>query len=285
MSTKKKILKIEIPFTLQEYRKGSRYILTKLTTSEVQIVYHRKSEENGNKSIATHKVMNVQKKVPYVIRKLIPDDACVVDEFSTHMEIYKVVTEDNEIKNVKKIDARAVNAEGELAAVDVRKISVTSLDESKKDEEDNGSMHSGTTYYKNRYFDEKTFSLYIKTLATKKARENPFELEEPLKIDSLDFRTAGKRELMSAGDRDYSGDWQKNYPVSILYKSLEVSVNKFGMGWIAGEIEKHLQNMLLDVQKQIIESYDEWKDLSEEDLCKMEEDMIERFLIKMEEKK
>src|SRR5690606_35070709 len=120
--------------------------------------------------------------------------------------------------------------------------------------------------YKNKYFDPSTFSLEVKTYVANEAKDNPFEAKETHKTEDIDFVTFKKKNLLKVGDRDYSGDWTTRYPSIVCHKLVDVSVKSAFLGWVAGEIEKFFKGFLVNIQQQIIETYDEWKDLTEEEI-------------------
>lgn len=343
MTTKTRIYSIKLPFTIKEWRKGSRYILTKLTTNEVKIVYHNTKASGSFLETSTHKVLDVKNKMPYIIGKLIPDDACVVDEFSTSIDsivvsldgpggnntkaqayniktcaknkdgiLEKVKAEKGGIikeKDMKGLENQLENininekADDEKSNSDGAKINVLGKDGEKlkindeiaenlgkdilkimakcQNSGDDEHVNHAITIYKNRYFDTKTFSLQVKTHASTKVQKNVFELDKDFKELEIDFRTYNKKDLTKVGDRDYT-NWESEYPCINLYKLVDVSVNSFGMGWVASEVDKFIRNLLVDVQQKIIKSYDEWKDLTEEDLKTLEDEMIQKFILKVE---
>lgn len=303
MTTKTKVYKIKVPLTLQEWRKGSRYILTKLTTSEVQIVYHTTESSGGEITTKTHKILDVKQKIPYIIRKLIPDTACIVDEFSTNIDSVMVTLTDpagnTETAQVYNVETKLKNKEGLLEAIDTVREDVVvpdriadqleniNLNEERKD----GAPGRGgaekmvnhcTTVYKNRYFDAKTFSLEVRTAGTHVLKENIFDLDKAFKEEFLDFRTCNHAKIARVGERDYSGDWESSYPCTIIYKLVDVSVNSFGLGWVAAEVDRMIRNLLVSVQQKIIQSYDDWVHLSEKEISDLENDMVQRFIIRVE---
>lgn len=120
------------------------------------------------------------------------------------------------------------------------------------------------------------------TKTSKKLQENIFKVEKKYKQEVLDFRTFNKSNYTKIGERDYSGEWESRHSSVYIYKLVDISINSFGFGWIVGEIDKQVKAMLMEVQQKIIESYDEWKNMTEEELSKLEQEMIQRFLIKID---
>ncbi|KAI5169154.1 hypothetical protein PAEPH01_0486 [Pancytospora epiphaga] len=337
MTRKVRVYAIKLPFTLKEWRKGSRYILTKLTTSEVQIVYHTMSHDEGCITTKTHKVLDVKNKVPYIIRKLIPDTACVVDEFSTNIDSVVLKVNDpsgnSATGQVYNIEAVIENNDGAIEHIDLKKEGVVKPENmggieeqlvnvdaneqgEKKLEKDitvkikdedgdklklSGKGSSGkengqsvsemslnklfnkcTTIYKNRCFDSNTFSLEVHTVGADEPHEKPFDLNTAYKTEWIDFRTYGKADLTKTGSRDYSGDWEKSFPTIIVYKCVDISVNKFGLGWVTSEVNKMIRGLLISVQQKIVESYEEWANLTEEEIKSLENEMIQKFILKIE---
>ncbi|KAI4292202.1 hypothetical protein PAPHI01_1476 [Pancytospora philotis] len=328
MATKTKVYRIKVPFDAHEWRRGSRYILTKLTTEEVQIVYHTMSHGKTSVTTKTHKILDVKAKVPYIVRKLIPDSACIVDEFSTNIDSAIVTVVDPagnaQTGQAYNIETRVENEEGVVAEVKATKdgvvspenlagtvnqlgninvneeladckedggpsrVTVKEADKSGDSEASAGNglsklMSKCTTVYKNRYFDPATFSLEVATMAVAEPKENIFDLEKAHKEEDLDFRTYNKSSLLRAGERSYEGDWGERYPVTYVYKCVDVSVNSFGLGWVAGEVDKMIRNLLVSVQQKIIETYDEWSKLSDEEIGELEEQMVKKFVVKVED--
>lgn len=334
MTTKIKVYKIKLPLTLKEWRKGQRYVLTKMTTSEVQIVYHKTEAADEYLITKTHKIIDVRKKIPYVIKKIIPNDAGVVDEFSTNIDSSVIIVtkegEEPTEEQIYKIKTKLKNEEGVLSEVSAEKVGVVEAENmedkakpleniNNEEEKEIKGMHeltikneaegdkpkspdqpdnaasenhikeflgnkfknSCTTIYKNRYFNPSTFKLEIKTIATQEPADNIFEQEKAPEEDSLDFRTFNKSKLYHVGSRDYTGNWEERYPHINCYKLVHVTVNSFGLGWITSEIDKMLRNLLMEVQQKVIETYDEWADLSNEDIEKLEKEMISKFILKI----
>jgi Phosphatidylinositol transfer protein len=286
--------KIRIPFTLKEYRKGQRYILTKLTTSDTQILRHEKKEEPDSIITETHKVLHLKNIIPSVIRKVIPDDACTVDEYSTNIEANVIANGIEEIKTKTHMK----NVEGTLADLNINEDSKYAIPKENKAKEavkdacsssdksgatsmnSNVSVNSCTTVYKNRYFDSDTFSLEVKTILSQEQLTNPFKITEKYKERELDFREYKDERITKVGDRDYEGNWNGRYAEIFVYKMVDVKVNSYVLGWIAKEVDKKMRQVLLEVHGKIVETYDEWKDLSEEALVLLEKNMIEKFLAK-----
>lgn len=302
MSRKIKLYVIKVPFSVSELRRGSRYILTKLTTNDVQIVYHRTKKNEKVLITETHKVIDARKKIPYILKKVIPEDACVVDEFSTNIDSIAFEIKDSTKREVYNIDTQMQNKDGIVAELDVHRTEIISENPKTSDDadansedkknskeseininilninEDQENLDSCTTTYKNRHFDKSTFSMTIKTKLRTEFIENIFKVEKDYKTEIIDFRSYNKANLNKVGDRDYSGNWEEKYKSTYVYKLIDIDVNRFGFGWISGEIDKHVRNMLVDVQQKIIETYDEWKNLTEEEIVNMEKEMIQRFL-------
>ncbi|OQS54144.1 hypothetical protein EHP00_1776 [Ecytonucleospora hepatopenaei] len=93
MTVAKKVFKIKVPFSLEEYRKGYRYALSKYTTDEVQFVKMTREKSIDKIITETHKVLNLGKRMPFMVRKVIPTAACMVEEFSTNVDSIKITSD------------------------------------------------------------------------------------------------------------------------------------------------------------------------------------------------
>ena len=114
------------------------------------------------------------------------------------------------------------------------------------------------TCYVNKYYDVNTFSLTVKTVVSSDLKENIFAQK--------DFKSS----LI---------DLSKESPKFVhIYKLITVTVNSTLLGWICEHIKNTMKNMLIKFQEKIIESYDKWKNISEEELVELEKKMIETFM-------
>lgn len=313
MTRKTKVYKIKLPLTIKEWRKGSRYILSQLTTDDVKIVIHRKEPGYKELKTITHKILDISKKVPYIIKKVLPEQSLILEEHSVNIDLLEIkMNKEKEIteeevynieddkgvyekiklkmrgiieKNYKKDKENDANEISNFKEKDVKSVQEnTTICENKEINIKEEMMNYCETKYKNAKYDEKTFKLQINTLGSKKELNNAFELDNGYKEVEIDFRKHGKKNLKNVGTRDYSGDWTKRYPSMYLYKFVEVEINSFGFGWITKEIDKILKNFLVDVQLKIIESYYEWINLSNDEMEKLERQMINKFLVKCDNK-
>ena len=63
-----------------------------------------------------------------------------------------------------------------------------------------------------------------------------------------------------------------------IYKLVHVTVNSMLLGWVCEQIKNMMKNMLTTFQNKLIETHDEWKNISEEELIELENKMIETFM-------
>lgn len=277
-------------------------MILKLTTENVQIIEHKKKQDDDSRRTVTHKLMDMREKIPYMIKKILPNDSMIVDEYSTNIDIFEFTTD------VKKIiyrtemqlqnSCKCVNPEGGVCINTKCKLSkgeskdmtedinteamanknkIEELEDkeggtkiTKSNEKETGLINYCETTYKSRHFGIDAFRLQVKTLGSKNESDNVFGLTCKYKEDAIDFRTYNKGKMWKVGSRDYSGEWKNRYPVTHVYKMIDVEINSFGFGWITKEIDKLLRSFLVDAQRKILETYDEWIKLSEEELCAME---------------
>ncbi|KAL6121791.1 hypothetical protein NUSPORA_01241 [Nucleospora cyclopteri] len=300
MTNCKKLYKIKMPFSLDEYRRGMKYVLYKMTTNEVKIIkMHRKKAVN--KIITeTHKELDLTGRMPYIVKKVIPGAACFVDEFSINIDI--LFTKLENIKKEKihqeiqtkqnglqidqeqtielKIDEEMQTKQNEIQieqeimkSMKELKSAIQAHENLNPNSMDHG--HSCITKYKNKYFDENTFKMKIETVVNK----NPdYKINGYDKVEEIDFRDFGGKKISKVEKRDYSGSYDKKYECCYVYKGIDIEINSFGLGWISKEINKALRNMLVEFLQTIVETHSEWIQKSEEDLDGFEQEVLKKIL-------
>ena len=91
MSKKVREYIIKMPYSVSEWRKAQRYVLAKYTTEEVTIIKHQKTKDENMTKTETHKFINIVKRLPSVIGKVIGGKAFCIDEYSTNLDLAFVV--------------------------------------------------------------------------------------------------------------------------------------------------------------------------------------------------
>lgn len=294
MTTKIREYVFKIPFTIDQWRKGQRYVLAKHTTDETQILDIKQRKENGALITETRKILDLSKRLPTVLKKLMKENALFVEEFSTNIDVIggedsrtyitkKSIKTDGLLKemDVTKTEEAKMDRIGSMEMQDGedRKVNLelskdysskdhSSKDHSPKDYSSNMSTTSSVssttsstceTSYVSKHYDTDTFSLTIKTHVKSSMEEKVFSEEG--KRQEFDF-TNGKE--------------AKCY----IYKLLKVTINSMIFGWVTDKVKNSVRDMLNGFCLKVIESENEWKDLTEEELVKIEEEMIKKFLKK-----
>lgn len=289
MTTKIREYIFKIPFTVDQWRKGQRYVLAKHTTDETQILDIKQRKENGTVITETRKLLDLSRRLPTVLKKLMKENALFVEEFSTNIDV--VSDEDSRTY----ITTKNIKTGGLLKEMDVTKTEEAKLDKIGSLEMQDGtdrqvnielsnnkaaassgssttesvssaasSISSTTsstceTSYVSKHYDTDTFSLIIKTHVKTKMEEKVFSEE-------------GKRQVF-----DFTNGKQAN---CYIYKLVKVTINSMIFGWVADKVKNSVRDMLSGFCTKVIETENEWKDLSEEDLVKLEQEMIKKFLKK-----
>lgn len=295
MTTKTKEYVIKVPFTLHEWRKGQRYILAKYTTDEVTII-NMKQRKEGDKIITeSQKVLNLETRLPSIISKVLSSKSLLVDEFSINIDEIKydnmkgkLVTkkdfaetegllkemhiateqevkegEGNELSSKNLVEGELRDVNFDLRGDEVNK-NIKDVNDNSKDEDIKGSASSYMvsssceTTYVNQYYDSTTFALTVRTMATKEYKENIFE-QKGVTSSLIDY-TDGKEQAI------------------YVHKLVSVTINSMMLGWMCEHVKSTIKAMLLKFQKKLIETKDEWKDISEEELIALESDMIKTFM-------
>ncbi|ORD94278.1 hypothetical protein ECANGB1_942 [Enterospora canceri] len=287
MTIAKRIYVIKLPLTLDEYRRGFRYALSKFTTDEVSFIKMDRQRQIDSVTTETVKVLNLSKRMPYMVRKVIPAAACLVEEFSTNIDTlqfkkgddkYTHVHKETKLKQIGKIyRSEEIVDELNTQVVAESAVAVEPADMKQSLGDESGIIgHYTKTTYKNRHFDEKTFKMRIDT---KVCAENSFKFTGvDAEVEELDFRTFLKNKVVKVGENDYSGDYEKKYGAVYVFKYVEIELNSMVLGWIAKEILKVLRNNIVEIQQDIVKYRDKWIEMSEEELEKMEKDVVEKFM-------
>lgn len=320
MTTKIREYVTKMPYSVHDWRKGQRYVLAKYTTDDVEIIGIKKRQEEGKVITESHKLLSMGKWLPMVVKKILNENALLVEEFSTNIDVLdngvlkvekRVKAQDgmlDEMKVEKTQEAKKVKDIGELEIKDVKedmdKRIIVALDKvvkniknSSDDKESSTSKSTESvksvksaksvkssksaesvksikslksnnnltlesaceTSYINKYYDVGTFSLTIKTIVKDEKIESPFGTD-PDKVQSFD--------LSSGKDGCF------------LYRLITVTVNSMMLGWIADRVKNSVRDMLGKFHEKVIETENEWKEIKEEDLIKLEEEMIKKFVKK-----
>lgn len=271
MSTKVREYKIKMPYTMADWRKGQRYVIAKYTTDEVQIIDLKRRKEQKAVITETHKMLDLSRRLPGIVKKVLSGSALCVDEYSTNVDVFtfspcggsdkrKVVISEETMKNKDGLlDEMAVTEAKELLDVPDRNSHSAASGE---DAEEQKSEDCSTceTRYINKYYDVSTFSLSVRTHVKREDEGNTFNLPEGFKSQVFDL-TRGR-----AGDS------------VIVFKLVEVKINSTFFGWISGSIKNMLRDMLVKFQEKMIETEKEWKDMSEKELERLEEEMVGKFM-------
>lgn len=294
MTTKTRIYRTKVPFTVEEWRKGQRYVLAKYSTDEVKIIQHTFTKSDGSVITETHKEIDLSKRIPGVVRKVINGNAVTVDEYSTTVDIMcfcgkadLVVTKQHiktdgllkemniekvqEIKEIKHKgdpmkDVQKDNLEEDVdtkIGIDLSKINKQGKPcKSHEKPKSTVSTLASTceTRYVNRQYDTNTFSLLVKTIVKEEEEENLFE-EEGAKFQKYDL-SEGKE------------------PFCYVYKLLSVTVNSMFFGWVADHVKNAIRDMINKFHEQVISTEKEWRNIKEEELVKLEEEMMQKYMKK-----
>lgn len=286
MTTAKKIFRIKLPITLDEYRRGFRYTLAKFTTDEVIYQKFERSTEMDKITTKTHKTLNLTGRIPMLVKKVIPTAACFVEEFSTNVDTVviekegakfthfhqrtqagignKVVTKDLELDGLKNDSKEEVIKDEKVFVEDINNNVV-----------DPNIGHFTETNYKNVHFDEKTFKM---KMITHVCKNKDFKFDQySADIVDLDFRVANNEDLTKIGDRDYSGNYEERFDCVYIFKYVEIELNSFGLGWISKELLKVLKSNLLEIQQCNMKWFNEWINLNDQEIEKKENEIVMKY--------
>lgn len=282
----------KVPYTVSKWRKGQRYVLAKYTTDDIQILDIEKMVESDSIVTKSHKILNMSKWLPGVIKKIMNENAMFVEEFSTNVDVIKLPATSQESEKEIVVTQKKIKTKGVLKEIDMTKTQKVKdghiSSEPLKDIESSnledfetkrtslsignratGQVSSGEseffsssceTSYVNKHYDASTFSLSVKTIVKTEEGENVFQAE---------------------GSKFYSYDLsQGKEPFCYVYKLITVSINSMIFGWVADKVKNSVRDMLNKFHERVIETEEEWKNISEEELVKLEEEMTRKFLRK-----
>ena len=119
MTTKIREYIIKVPFTIDEWRKGQRYVLAKQTTDEVTIVKTNQRKENNKIITEYHKVLNISKRLPSLIMKVIDSKSLLIDEFSVNID--EIRSEEDDDIDVLVTDKEIAEDKGTLEKMSIVK--------------------------------------------------------------------------------------------------------------------------------------------------------------------
>lgn len=288
MTTKVREYRTKVPYSVHEWRKGQRYVLAKYTTDDVQILDIKQRKEEGSIVTETRKILNMSKWLPGVVRKILNENAMFVEEFSTNIDVIRLPSNNEPGKEVVVTEEK-LKTKGLLREMDVetvqevsgvkdsqdplkdikpenlkdgtdKKMTVSLKTKSEGVEDSTFSTISSSceTSYVNKHYDPSTFALSIKTLVKNEEEGSVFQAEGS-KVQVYDL----------AGDRE---------PFCYVYKLITVTINSMVFGWVADKIKNSVRDMLAKFHEKVIETEKEWKDIKEEDLLKLEEEMVKKFM-------
>lgn len=268
MSTKVREYKIKMPYTMADWRKGQRYVIAKYTTDEVRIIDLKRRREQESVITETHKALDLSKRLPGIVKKVLSGSALCVDEYSTNVDVFTLPPQGADARReVVVCEETLKNKDGLLDEMAVK--------ETKElhHEPDTSAADSGSTgkaacedcstcetRYVNRYYDVNTFSLSVKTQVKRADEKNIFGLPDGFKSQTFDL-TKGR-----TGDS------------VIVFKLVEATINSTFFGWIAENIKNMLRDMLVKFQEKVIETEMEWKGIGEEELVRLEEELVQKFM-------
>lgn len=292
MTTKTREYILKVPFTLNEWRKGQRYVLAKYTTDEVSIVKCDQRKEGDKVITESHKVLNISKRLPSIILKVLNSKSLLVDEFSINIDQLKMkdgskqelLVTNKEIEetggllkkmNIQKVqemkttgDSKKVLSETNLKEGGLKDVALETKSSSNQAKGKSKGANEAKEYstvssscetsYVSQYYDSNTFSLTVKTMVSEELKENVFE-QKDIKSSVIDL----------------CNDNESNV---YIYKLVSVTVNSMMLGWVCDQVKTLMKNMLIKFQKKMIETESEWRNISEEELVALEKKMIETFM-------
>ncbi|KAF9764014.1 Phosphatidylinositol transfer protein 4 [Nosema granulosis] len=196
-----------LPISSDEYVRGNKYstiiktLEDKKTGMLVELVERAdEHHEHLGKVKKTVKNLHLHSRIPGIVKKVIPDNACIIKE-----------------------------------------ISYSSSDRIR-------------TIYHNNHFCKSLFSITIDTVTSSSiSKNNPFDVEE------IEYHNISLNHPQSSQE-------------SICYKHVSVEVNKYFLGWIAHEIDKHLRGVLVEHHENIVRKREDWINISQSDIEALEAD-------------
>jgi len=273
MTTKVREYITKVPFSVHEWRKGQRYVLAKYTTEDVQIIGIKKRQEEDKLVTESHKILSMGKWLPGVVKKILNENALLVEEFATNIDVFakgtvatkERIRTDGLLKEMKVEKEQRVKGKvedpGEIESKDVGKDTdkkVTVSVSKGTPSEASTVLSTCDTSYVNKYYDANTFTLTVKTAVKDVEEKGGVFGTDPEKVQVFDL--------------------SKGREGCYVYKLITVTINSLVLGWIAERIKNSVRDMLGKFHEKVIETEDEWKDMKEEELVKLEEEMIKKFL-------
>ncbi len=301
MTTITKTYVFKLPVTMKEFAKGQRYAVCKMTTNDVSIINMNKSTEEDKITYETRKELNLAGILPSCVKKVLNEDAFVVEEYSRTIETILVTqdgvaglqmhdvskfkqsdkiiereemlnkfkekdgdiqTERDKTINIIEDEDKGKDVEGENEhVVEVRNV----VDSILKDLSCSDLGQVSFTKYKNKYFNEKKFQMSIET---KSSRKEDFggEGRDDKNYEKFDY---SKKKVGGHDEFLY------------VYKTVKISVNSFGLGWIAKKINQGLKDQLIDFMTNTLQWYDDWSKMSEEELSELEKVTFKKLVKKL----
>lgn len=308
MTTKTKEYIIKVPLTLHDWRRGQRYMIAKYTTDEVSILGSKQRKENGKLITESHKVLNIGKRMPSIISKVLNSKALMVEEFSVNVdEIGETTKVQNDRKkkeaqsstnkNAVIVTEKKINeAEGLLKEMDVRTVQGVEKKGSHTSYKDEKLRELAVSIRDKQSTESVSTNKPIESISANKSNESLFSTVSSscetnyvnryydTSTFSLSVRTIASHEYKDTIFGQEPGKSQiidytdGKEPAIYVYKLVTVMVNSTFLGWICEHIKNTMKNMLLNFQKKMIDSEKEWMNLTEEELQELEKKMISTFM-------
>lgn len=230
MSKLEKIYVTALPMTTEEYAVAHQHTVLTMTEAESAGGFQVEILENATmthdvlgKVDKTHKIMHLRSMIPAMLRSIIPEDACVVEEtsYNAYTRCHTVYKNRYFSSNTFSMVFNTINIDG----ADVLSNPFGYVPE-----------HAGSIECINIDLHENIIN--------------------PSFDPSIYYHEISGRGRLSAG-------WVDRYksmamPIMVSYKHLTVEVNNFAMGWVTGEIEKAMRRVVRSVQQRIFCTMDEW---------------------------
>ncbi|EJW04480.1 hypothetical protein EDEG_01297 [Edhazardia aedis USNM 41457] len=236
--------RIVMPITTQKYNICQLYTVAALSKSEstgdtsIKIVENKDYDhEVLGHCRKTHKILNLNSKVPYIIRKCMPsNDALKLVEtaYNAYPKCSTTYTNKYFNENTFKMTVNSVHVDG-------------------VDFQDNIN-EMPANIWKNTKVD------YIDIAVDGEYEVKPSDyISQKAKIGPL--------------HKGWIEDFKKqNIPLMTCYKQVSIEINCFGLGWLVNEVEKQLRKIFATSHQQMFCQMDDWYDLTIEDIRKIEEE-------------
>ncbi|TBT97470.1 phosphatidylinositol transfer protein [Hamiltosporidium tvaerminnensis] len=257
MTTLRKEYRIVLPVTLSEYNIAQLYTVAEMSKSEstgdtsIEILENIDFDhEIYGKCRKTIKTMNLNSKVPSVIRKVLPSKALSLEEVAYNLFPKCVTTYTNKAFSSSsfKVTVESLHIDGNIYKENIFNKSIGEWKETKVE-----------------YID------ISKTIVDTKYDPTVFRSEKkgigPLVIQSRDGKDKSK-------NKEYK-DWieecvDKNIPLMTCYKYVTVEINYFGFGWLTKEVDRNIQKIFIGAHQKLFCDMDNWCDLTLEDIRQIE---------------